>query len=825
VAKVKAAPLTDFDDGGEAVHTDSTQVWVPLRAQWRDIKGHPEELVRQDWIRRLVIYSGFDLTQLDQERRTQSGVNSPRVDIVVWESAADKSAQKTPFLVVECKAAVGEIIRADFYQGESYARAVGCEFLVAANSSTMASYRLEPGLPGKAVRINGYPTAADIGNAVRLNAIRNSLREFSRDEFQRLLNDCHNILRDQHAMTPDRAFDTISKILFIKLDIEREGDWGTFTTDYIDRRKGLSRKNETPIHDVLFEETKEDYKSDELFAPEDRLDISEATFREIVEKLQRFNLSKTGDDIKGIAFEKFLGTTFRGELGQFFTPRPVVDFIVDALDPHEGDTICDPAAGSGGFLIRCFEHVRSQIATELEEAKSERRDAIEAEFGPDDELSDEQRDERDDKIDEAFAEINEDLVASDEDGEPVDTRVGRLAWNHIYGCDKEPRAGRTAKMNMIMHGDGHGGIHWHDGLVDINGIFRGRFDIVITNPPFGASVNKSQLVGATTEADVPEDPSYKKRQKERYGDDWQVSHNRVIGARGEPVLNLFEIGNGQKSLKTEILFVERCLQLLRPGGWLGIILPNGNLNLNSTSWLRRWVEGRAHLRGVVTLPVETFKFSKASVSTSVVFIQRFTDEDAENWESAWTNAHEFLDGEFDDLRNDCLAHNQELIVSANGKAAVSKVLADLDVLGVKRVMGWSSLRPPAIERGPGTTVLSKPKWGGRADDAKKAAGLKRQYDELLSDAKIQEVVAQRTTAFKTEMKKLDSDHHTALWDQVRNELDYPIFVANPTGVGITATGDTGPTVPNDLPTVLNAWHEFKAWIESGADQDAEPCLS
>ena len=123
---------------------------------------------------------------------------------------------------------------------------------------------------------------------------------------------------------------------------------------------------------------KDYYRTDDFFASADRLEISEETFRRIVKELERFDLSKTGDNVKGLAFEKFLGSTFQGELGQFFTPRPVVDFMVNLLDPREGDLICDPAAGSGGFLIRAFEHVRGRIAANVQAEKDRARAEIEA---------------------------------------------------------------------------------------------------------------------------------------------------------------------------------------------------------------------------------------------------------------------------------------------------------------------------------------------------------------------------------------------------------------------------------------------------------------
>ena len=97
--------------------------------------------------------------------------------------------------------------------------------------------------------------------------------------------------------------------------------------------------------------------------------IRENSFEAIVEELQIYNLSTTSDDVKGIAFEQFLGKTFRGELGQFFTPRTIVDFIVEVLDPQENEVICDPCCGSGGFLIKAFEYVRSKIENEIHLAK------------------------------------------------------------------------------------------------------------------------------------------------------------------------------------------------------------------------------------------------------------------------------------------------------------------------------------------------------------------------------------------------------------------------------------------------------------------------
>ncbi len=119
----------------------------------------------------------------------------------------------------------------------------------------------------------------------------------------------------------------------------------------------------------LFRTTKEFFKDDRLFDDKDEINIRENSFIQILEKLETFNLSDTQDDVKGIAFEEFLGTTFRGELGQFFTPRTIVDFMTEILDPQEGEVIYDPTCGSGGFLIKAFEYVREKIEADIRSKK------------------------------------------------------------------------------------------------------------------------------------------------------------------------------------------------------------------------------------------------------------------------------------------------------------------------------------------------------------------------------------------------------------------------------------------------------------------------
>ena len=813
--KPKDIPTTPFPTDSGELHQQGDWLWIPLRSEWRDISAKPEEVVRQRFIRHLVDNYGYELSRMDQERQTMHGRRSPRADIVIWETLEVKAKNGTPVLVIECKAESVNINVKDYYQGESYTRAVGCEFFIAHNHRYTAVFKLVPGLPGEFVQINELPKASDWGDAKRIEEIKNRLRAFNRKEFQDLLFECHSILRDVHKMDPGRAFDTISKVLFIKMYVERSGLYGTYTIDFLDRREAIRMPNEPTVHEGMFGQTKGYYQSDDIFAETDRLEISEATFRRIVKKLERFDLSKTGDDIKGLAFEQFLGTTFRGELGQFFTPRPVVDFMVNLLDPQEGELICDPAAGSGGFLIRAFEHVREQVAADVQKQKDRARAEIEAK---------KLKPEKEEKlIAEAFVRLNQELLPSDDDNKPIDTRVGRLAWNCIFGCDAEPRAARTAKMNMIMHGDGHGGIHHHDGLVDINGIFPERFDIVLTNPPFGANVGSDQKVGGSQEARVPDDPAYRNRCRTRYGEAWEQSHQRIINkaeARTN-ILDLFEIGKGKSNRATEIIFVERCLSLLKPGGRVGIVLPDGNLNNPSLAWLRRWCEGKARILAIVSLPEETFRSADATVKASLVFLRRFTEADKTEWKEAWTEVRARHDSSFNAKRDDlCTGLGQGIVTGESENIAA--ILVDLAELGVERTMpSWSEGPPPDYPRGIGLTRLKNPRWKGTVTDKKRAAQLKKYYYAAFDEAAAARS-DELSRELRTGLRSIDEAHNAALWATVREKFDYPVFVAAPKAVGITSTGETGETVPNDLPQVLGAYQAFQNWVEEGAKSEDTP---
>lgn len=469
------------------------------------------------------------------------------------------------------------------------------------------------------------PKCEDLENSKKIKELLAQTKSFTREEFSKLLFKCHNIIRNNDKLSPEAAFDEISKILFMKIRYERNPDEDNiFSLKQFKKQEAHYNKNIKPVNiqrngikddipymDYWFELTKAEFVDDDLFDLNDKIKIKQASFEAIVKELEKYNLSTTSDDVKGIAFEKFLGRTFRGELGQFFTPRTVVDFMVEVLDPVEGEVICDPCCGSGGFLIKAFEYVRSKIEFDIKNKKEEISKFILGEdFSNNKEIADEDR-----------AKVNPYIEALEKE---LDTRHSKsrlhyLANNCIYGTDANPRMAHTAKMNMIMHGDGHCGVHHRDGLLNINGIFENRFDVILTNPPFGSRVEKSLLI---TEADKETDQIKIAKYEDKYGKTtYQKALSQVNNNVGKALVSLYD--SGRFSL-TEILFIERCLNLLKPGGRLGIVLPEGVLNNTNLQAAREMFEGMAKIILITSIPQDVFMASGAMVKPSLMFFKKFT---------------------------------------------------------------------------------------------------------------------------------------------------------------------------------------------------------
>ena len=750
------------------------KIYCPLKKAWH--VSTPEERVRQYYIAILANKYGYSLEQMDQELKVNNskrGQGKARADIVIWKSEQDKKDKKAAFIVVECKAENVKVRVEDYYQGFNYASWAHAEFFVTTNEKETKYFNVDPAyLPQKLDEVVAIPTAKDVDDAARIEQIKNQTKLFTRDEFTKTLRTCHNIIRNNDKLSPEAAFDEISKLLFMKIRFERDNKgMKVFTKqEYLDAAQN-HEKNVRPglkgtdlyalsYMQFLFRTTKEFFKDDRLFDDKDEINIRENSFIQILEKLETFNLSDTQDDVKGIAFEEFLGTTFRGELGQFFTPRTIVAFMTEILDPQEGEVICDPTCGSGGFLIKAFEYVREKIEADIRSKKDSLRLSIE---GNDyDALPEDKQVKISHSIDKMQAALNTELDTGIEG-----SRMYQLSRNCIYGTDANPRMARTSKMNMIMHGDGHGGVHHHDGLLNVNGIFEERFDVILTNPPFGQNVDRGQLI---SEADKFTDEEMKKKYKKKYGAAYDEALKQVDEHIGESLLSLYDLGN--TSTLTEVLFMERCLRLLKKGGRMGMVLPEGVLNNKNLQAVREYFEGKAKIILICSIPQDVFIAAGATVKPSLVFMRRFTNDE---------------ESEYANCKSEALAE-----VTALHQAEIDKLEATI----AKADALTESLKDDLKKAKTKLKQAKKDKKNTTSVETEITTIKKEQADNRLN----------KKTAEK-ELKELYKQIDEETKPVVKKKFDYDIPIAKIDDAGITTTGAA--SEGNQLPQLVDEYSDYR----------------
>jgi len=285
---------------------------------------------------------------------------------------------------------------------------------------------------------------------------------------------------------------------------------------------------------ALFEEVKHSYSN--VFDKDEKIHLDNKSIKAVVSFLQEYSLINTQRDVISEAFQAFWGPGLRGEKGQFFTPRNVVKMCVTMLDPKPGDKIIDPACGSGGFLIEILSRFKNK-----ENAKN------------------------------------------------------------IFGIDKEIDLVKICKAYMAIVGDGHSNIFCADSLYPENWeeniknkIRDNSFDIVLTNPPFGAKI---------------------------YIDDEKILKNFRLGYKWVKENNKWKITRETIKQVPQILFIERCLQLLKPGGRMAIVLPDGLFGNPSDSYIWEYILKEAKILAIVSLPPETF-LPSTHTKTSVLFLEK-----------------------------------------------------------------------------------------------------------------------------------------------------------------------------------------------------------
>ena len=391
-------------------------------------------------------------------------------------------------------------------------------------------------------------------------------------ELKTVFETCHNYIYANEGLLKERVFNEVLKLIFIKMVDEKSADPKCkFRITDKEMEEIEAGKTNAFIERInkLFERVKREYK--DVFDPNERIGLKPVTVAFIVTQLQKYSLIDTPADVKGTAFQTFVHAHERGERGEFFTPYPILELAVKMLNPKDHEAILDPACGSGGFLIRSMKHVW-------------------------------------DTIDRNRPNLSE-RVRSD-----LKIKYARI---YIKGIDINPDLAKVSKMHMILYDDGHTGIFSTNSLesfkrikevalrVGTEPIDQDSFEIVMTNPPFGTR-------GKVTDKTILQqfDLGYKWK-KDRITGKWVKTN---------------EIRDGQTP---EILFIERCLQFLGIGGRMAIVLPDGILTNLTLGYVRQYIQGKARISAVVSLPQETFIPHGTGSKTSVLFLQKLSEEKLE----------------------------------------------------------------------------------------------------------------------------------------------------------------------------------------------------
>lgn len=317
----------------------------------------------------------------------------------------------------------------------------------------------------------------------------------------------------------------------------------------------------------LFEELKESQVFRDVFDGSEQIMLSDRGLAFVAAELAKYSFLDATVDVKGTAYETIVSNTLKQEAGQFFTPRNIIKCMVEMLDP---------ACGSGGFLVTVLDHVRHKITRNL------------------------------------YPELDEVRLAARVNTPEVDDLVRNYAEKMIFGFDFDPDLKKAARMNMVMAGDGHSNIFNINSLDYPQGDkpdrpliaeavnesikyskdkdfpfgtsadnAQGKFDMIFTNPPFGAKV----------EVDV------------------EIARRYALNSNAP-----------------EVLFIEACYNFLKPGGKMGIVLPDGILGNPNTESVRKWILEHFKLLASVDLPVETF-LPQVGVQASLLFLQKKTAEE------------------------------------------------------------------------------------------------------------------------------------------------------------------------------------------------------
>ncbi len=527
---------------------DHTRIFYNVKSKKNYNYKDPEEKIRAYVFVKLVLDYGYNMEDIDFEVTVPRRTPEDLADIVVYEKGNDKQ----PYLVVECKK--DGISDSQFEQaieqvfGNANSLRAKYAWAVAGNTQTAFDIDNFDSMERERNVISDIPVSYGKTPKFRFKKekksfkeSKNSLKVVSREELIKTLEKCHDTVWQGGKLNPSDAFDEVSKILFCKLLDEKK----TKVDEYYKFQVGTHETNSNVAERIrnLYEEGKE--QDPNVFS--ENIKLEDDIIYKTVEHLQSININKTDLDSKGVAFERFMGDFFKGKMGQYFTPRNIVDFCVKMLFIKQNEKVIDPACGSGGFLLHAMDSIRKEAEENYDEEK--------------------------------------DIYIHWHD----------FASKNLFGIEINEQIARVCKMNMIIHDDGHTNVISADSLdniknhTELNSQFKKEnFDIILTNPPFGAKVLNNE---------------------KKYLKDYLLGKNN---------------GKERAAQNTEVLFIERCFEYLKEGGRMAIVLPDGILTNATLQYVRDFIMDNFIINAIVSIPQTAFSHYGAGVKCSLLFLTKST---------------------------------------------------------------------------------------------------------------------------------------------------------------------------------------------------------
>ena len=574
-----------LDKGLISFNKDKSRITYTYQKKERNY-NNPEEKVQAETFLHLILDYNYPESRIRQFVPVTMGSDTKEADIIVYND----ELCLTPHIVVECKRQ--DISEAEFLQAieqaYSYAYSLPSNvkyvwvtsrirneyYEVDKNSNTRNQIPDIPQFGVETIASYKYVYGAQYMEHEDGKQQFFDLAVIDQSELTRRFKQAHEALWAGGQLNPSEAFDELDKLIFCKIWDERKPrkigepyDFQIITVSKQEEsdatiRKAKENKNLLDRIKALYEEGRK--RDKEVFRDDIRLTPEKV--RTVVGYLESVNLGDTDLDSKGRAFETFMGSFFRGNFGQYFTPREIVKFIVDTLPITKDSKVLDTSCGSGGFLLYALNKVREQATDYYPNySKDAKQYAKWFPYWHD------------------FAEKN------------------------LFGIEISEQISRAAKMNMIIHDDGHTNVITSDGLVSDDAIFAktnnpgfryGTFDFIITNPPFGSTIRQSEQAYLKT---------YQLGKKE---EDW-------LAVKATPE----NIRDGQS---TEVLFIEQDYKFLKEGGYLAIVLPDGILTNSSMQYVRTQIEDWFRIVAVVSMPQTAFAANGAGVKSSVLFLRKWS---------------------------------------------------------------------------------------------------------------------------------------------------------------------------------------------------------